>query len=75
MGLAGFLLFLLITFCLLCKLKYFENWVDYVQLPYKYVKEGSDPIHYYRRDRFRKPYRYGTKFQQSYPYSHYEPYP
>tara|TARA_B100000780_G_C21116165_1_gene451603 strand:- start:836 stop:1075 length:240 start_codon:yes stop_codon:yes gene_type:complete len=52
-----------------------EGWVDYTQEPYKYVKEGADPIHYYRRDRYRKPYRHGFKFNQSYPYHHKEPLP
>jgi len=67
---------LLITFLVYCKIKQKkEGWVDYIQEPYKYVKEGSDPVHFYRRDRYRQPYRNGFKFNQSYPYSHQEPLP
>ncbi len=62
-------------YCLYCKFILKENWVDYKLDPYGYVKSGDDPVHYYRRDRYRKPYRNGFKFVQSYPYYHAEPLP
>ena len=72
---------LLIVYCIYCRMfkstksPTTEKWVDYKMLPYGSVREGTDPVHYYRRDRYRKPYRYGFKFAQSYPYNHYEPLP
>ena len=66
---------LFFAYCIYCKFNVKEGWVDYIQEPYKYVKEGSDPIHFYRRDRYRKPYRHGFKFSQTYPYRHKEPLP
>ena len=48
-----------------------ENWANYKTPPYNYVDTGRDPLHFYRRDRYRKPYRYPYKFYQSYPYPHY----
>ena len=67
---------LFVAYCIYCKYNVKnEGWVDYVQEPYKYVREGADPIHYYRRDRYRKPYRHGFKFHQTYPYPHEEPFP
>ena len=71
----AFAIILFVAYCIYCKFNVKEGWVDYTQEPYKYVKEGSDPIHYYRRDRYRKPYRDGFKFNQSYPYQHQEPLP
>lgn len=63
-------------YCLYCSYGNIkEKWVDYVLKPYGYVDSGSDPVHYYRRDRYRKPYREGYKFVQSYPYKHNEPLP
>jgi len=52
-----------------------EQWVDYIQPPHNYVKTGTDPISYYRRDRYRKPYRNGFKAYKSYPYPHMEQLP
>lgn len=52
-----------------------EGWEDYRRPPYGYVSTGADPIYYYRRDRYRKPYRWPFRFSQSYPYPHLEPLP
>jgi len=68
-----FVLFVLFAAYYFGKFNVKEGWVDYIQKPYKYVREGSDPIHYYRRDRYRKPYRHGFTFNQTYPYQHKEP--
>ena len=62
-------------YCLYCRFNVKENWVDYTLFPYGYVKSGSDPVNYYRRDRYRQPYRNGFKFIQSYPFTHSEPLP
>ena len=48
-----------------------ENWANYKIPPYNFVETGQDPLYFYRRDRYRKPYRYPFKFYQSYPYPHY----
>jgi len=47
-----------------------EGWVTYVRSPYNEMESGTDPIQTYRRDRYRKPYRYPYTFYQSYPYPH-----
>jgi len=49
-----------------------ENWVDY-QLNYGQVKSGSDPLYFYRRDIYRKPYRWPFTFYKSYPVPHQSP--
>jgi hypothetical protein len=52
-----------------------EGFQAYTQLPYGSVKTGADPIYVYRKDRYRKPYRYPFKFFSTYPYPHQEPGP
>ena len=47
-----------------------ETWQDYTLNPYNYVLSGKDPLYFYRYDRFRRPYRDGFKFFQSYPTPH-----
>lgn len=48
-----------------------EEWTNYVQSPFDYVKIGSDPINFYIKPTYRKPYGYPYKFRSSYPYDHY----
>ena len=47
-----------------------ENWVNYKQKPYNYIKTGSKPVNFYERPRYRKPYRYPFQFRKSYPVDH-----
>jgi hypothetical protein len=47
-----------------------EQFQTYIQHPYNYVKTGSDPVNFYRLDRYRKPYRYPFKYFKSYPVPH-----
>lgn len=47
-----------------------EAFQTYIQKPYNFIKTGSDPLSFYRRDRYRKPYRYPFKFFKSYPVPH-----
>lgn len=62
------LLILIILF--VCNQKIYENWQDYTLYPYGYIKSGSDPLYFKRKDRYRRPYRDGFKFYQSYPVPH-----
>lgn len=48
----------------------YEHWQDYMLKPYNYIFSGRDPLYFYRRDRYRRPYRHGFKFYQSYPRPH-----
>jgi len=50
------------------KLNIQENWEAYQQTPLNYIKSGSSPLAFYRRDRYRKPYRYPLKHYDSSPY-------
>lgn len=50
------------------KKKLQENWESYMQTPLNYIQSGSSPLTYYRRDRYRKPYRYPIKHYESSPY-------
>lgn len=72
---------ILITLILLILLYYFfiwiyqcinknETWANYVTPYYDYVKTGSDPLMYYAKPIYRKPYRYPFQFYKSYPYPH-----
>ena len=58
------------TICLEKKFKKIENWEVYRQKPYGFVKTGSAPLAFYKRPRFRKPYRYPFKINQGYPVNH-----
>ena len=67
------LLLLIIILGCICaekKLKKVENWEMYRQKPYGYVKTGSDPLTFYERPRYRKPYRYPFTFDQEFPTPH-----
>lgn len=52
-----------------------EGWESYRRPPYGYVSTGADPIYFYRRDLYRKPYRWHLTFSSSYPYPHQQPLP
>ena len=62
--------FLIIVIILLSTKFNIEKWQDYTLKPYNYIFSGRDPLYFYRRDRYRIPYRYGFKFYQSYPIPH-----
>lgn len=66
---------LFIIFILLWLLVYYsnnydiyENWISYRQKPYDYILNGSQPLNFYLRNRYRKPYRYPYISYTSYPY-------
>ena len=63
---------LVIIFILLCFFMpgALENWVNYKQKPYNYIKTGATPVNFYKRPRYRKPYRYPFQFRKSYPVDH-----
>ena len=63
------LILVLIVLCIM-KPEALENWANYRQLPYGYVKTGSSPLSYYERPRYRKPYRYPFTFEKTYPVKH-----
>lgn len=44
-----------------------EYYQDYTLKPYNYILSGKDPLYFYRYDRYKRPYRDGFKFYQSYP--------
>ena len=50
--------------------QYSEHYATYTMRPYNYIKTGTDPLFFYRRDRFRKPYNYPIQFYKSYPTPH-----
>ena len=52
------------------KNKKIENWEIYHRLPYNHMDTGSKPLNFYRRDTYRKPYRYPVTFTKSYPIVH-----
>ena len=66
------LVILIVVFILICFFKpgALENWEVYKQKPFDYVKTGSEPLTFYERPRYRKPYRYPVTFDQSYPTPH-----
>lgn len=64
------LIILLLTIILMNSKFGMETWQDYTLKPYNYVYSGNDPLHFYRKDRYRRPYRDGFKFYQSYPVPH-----
>ena len=47
-----------------------EEWANYIRAPYNEMESGTDPLQFYRRDRYRKPYRFPFTFYQSYPAPH-----
>ena len=66
------LIIILVVIAFLC-IKNKEQFQNYVLQPYGYVKTGADPLYFYNRNRYRKPYRWPFKFYSSYPYSHMSP--
>ena len=62
------LLIVITYFC--CNNKVKENWEDYKMKPLNYMHSGSSPLSFYRRDRYRKPYRYPLKHYESSPIPH-----
>lgn len=64
------ILSLVLILVVLLTTSYTETWVDYKLKPYDYIYSGRDPLYYYRYDRYRKPYRDGYRFYQSYPIPH-----
>ena len=66
------LIIILVVIAFLC-IKNKEQFQNYVLQPYGYVKTGADPLYFYNRNIYRKPYRWPFKFHSSYPYSHMSP--
>jgi hypothetical protein len=51
-----------------------EGFEVYQQLPFGYFETGSEPLSYYRLDRYRSPYRYPDVFMTNYPVPYYRYY-
>ena len=47
-----------------------ENWQNYKLNPYGYIQTGRDPLYFYRRDRYRRPYEDRFLHYKSYPIQH-----
>lgn len=57
-----------------------ENWLDYKINPlgddsnirpnHFFLDSGFDPVNFYKRNRYRKPYRFPFTFYKSYPVQH-----
>jgi hypothetical protein len=47
-----------------------EGWTNYTAPYYDYKSTGADPLIYYARPIYRKPYMYPFTFYKSYPYPH-----
>jgi hypothetical protein len=47
-----------------------ENWANYQTPYYDYALTGNDPLIYYTKPMYRRPYRYPFTFFKSYPYPH-----
>ena len=49
-----------------------EDWMNYPITPpyYRYIRNGVDPLRFFRKDRFRKPYRWPFTYYSSYPEPH-----
>lgn len=48
-----------------------EAFQTYKVKPFDYLKTGKDSLRFYRKDRYRKPYRWPLKFYKSYPTNHF----
>ena len=63
---------LILSICILIfcynRIQLQENWEAYKQSPLNYIQSGSSPLAFYRRNRYRKPYRYPLKHYDSSPY-------
>ena len=51
-------------------LKKKEHWEVYKQKPYGHIKTGSEPMNYYVKKRYRKPYRYPFQIVKDHPVKH-----
>lgn len=63
-------LFIILIIIIILTIPKIEKWQDYTLKPYNYIFSGRDPLYFYRYDRYRRPYRDGFKFYQSYPIPH-----
>lgn len=50
-----------------------ETFQNYTLNPFGYVYTGDDPLYFYNKNRYRKPYRWPFRFYKSYPYDHLSP--
>jgi len=50
--------------------KEIEHWANYRTRYYDYARTGTDPLIYYAKPIYRKPYRWPFTFFKSYPYPH-----
>lgn len=63
---------LILLFLFTCMM---ESFQPYKRYPFGEVKTGNDPLYFYGRNRYRKPYRWPQRYYSSYPYPHLQPYP
>lgn len=68
----NYLLIILVILLYLC-INRKEQFQTYILKPFNYVKTGAEPIYFYKRNRYRKPYRWPFKFYSSYPYPNMSP--
>ena len=75
--LSVFLIIIIIVLAYYISVPYrnYEHWQSYNQLPYDYIKNGSNPLSFYIRNRYKQPYRYPYKYYKSYPYPNMSYYP
>ena len=59
--------FLSMAFAKLSSGRLREDWQDYMRLPFDFISTGSNPMNFYRKDLYRKPYDYPYRFFSSYP--------
>lgn len=52
-----------------------EKWQNYMDLPFDFLDTGSNPLNFYQKNKYRKPYRWPYKFKQSYPLPSMQAYP
>lgn len=50
-----------------------EDYQNYIQLPFGYMKSGTSPLSFYRRCIYRLPYNWPHVHYKSYPQPHYAP--
>ena len=50
--------------------KTIEKWANYRTPYYDYARTGNDPLMFYTKPVYRKPYRWPFTFYKSYPYPH-----
>jgi len=50
-----------------------ESFVPYTIFPFNYIYTGSDPLEFYNKPRYRKPYRWPFRYISSYPNTHCSP--